>query len=245
MGSADFQKRIYESQDNYFKGNLKDDYPRIKQIHKFMKKVIGSSALKILDVGCASGEITSIFSPKNHIYGVDISGPFLAEAKKNGLTVKEADLEKEIPFPSSTFDMALCSEVIEHVVDTDKLLSEINRVIKKNGDLILTIPNINSVISYPMMFFFDLPPYLSSRYRGPHVRDFTLKTIKLALENNGFKIINYTGSSFFIPPFGNMGKVGEILGSVFPRFSRIIVIHAKKQREAKYVPEKSFALRLY
>jgi ubiquinone/menaquinone biosynthesis C-methylase UbiE len=239
-----YQKEIYESQEEYFEKIKKEDTPRIKQIQIYLKRRI-KPGINFLDLGCAGGEITKKYAKLTNLYGVDISERFLKIARKNGLKVKLANIEKEIPFKKGFFNAVLCSEVMEHIVDTDKVLCEINRVLEINGDLILTIPNVNSIISYPMMLFFDLPPYLSARYKSPHVRDFTLKTIKMALKNNGFRIESYRGCSFFLPPLGSMGIVGEALGRVFPRFSKVIILHAKKEKNVRYDLKKSFAFNLY
>ncbi len=94
-----------------------------------------------------------------------------------------------MPFKTETIDLVIASEVLEHILNTDLLLFEINRVLKNNGILVVTVPNVNYLLSYVMMLFFDLPPYRSARYRSPYVRDFTKKIIKIALENNGFKVV--------------------------------------------------------
>lgn len=241
--NSEFQKKVYESQEDYYNKYKDVDMPRISRIQEFLKHSTKTKkSLKIIDIGCAGGEIIKPFAKDNELFGVDISEAFLKTASKNGLKVKKANLEDKIPFNKESFDIALCSEVIEHIIGTDKLLSEINRILKMNSELIITIPNVNSPISYPMMLFLDYPPYLSARYRGVHVRDFTLKTITIALENNGFKVSRAQGTSFYAPSFGDFFKS---LAKFMPRFSRVIVISATKVKSVEYNSSSDYTFDLY
>ncbi|MFX0139499.1 MAG: methyltransferase domain-containing protein [Candidatus Hodarchaeota archaeon] len=123
-------------------------------------------------------------------------------------------------------NIVICSEVLEHVTNTDHPLQEINRSLKTNGILILSIPNIIQV-------FLDLPPVYSARYKSSHKRDFTLKLIKIDLKINGFRIEKITGTC--IPPFKN--KISQVLAWLFPRFSSKIIIVSKKITKPKSFPE--------
>jgi SAM-dependent methyltransferase len=46
----------------------------------------------------------------------------------------------DIKYPNNTFDMIICNHVLEHIVDEQKALSEIKRVLKPNGQAILQVP---------------------------------------------------------------------------------------------------------
>jgi 2-polyprenyl-3-methyl-5-hydroxy-6-metoxy-1,4-benzoquinol methylase len=48
---------------------------------------------------------------------------------------------EDLPFSNETFGSVLCTDVIEHVVDPDRLLAEAKRILKPNGTLVLTTPN--------------------------------------------------------------------------------------------------------
>lgn len=97
----------------------------------------------------------------------------------------------------------------------------------------MTFPNVRTLTSLAM-FFLDLPPQYSARYRAAHYRDFTLRTMKIALANHGFKIQQVKGTYFYLPL---LGRFGGGLVDLLPSWSNHIIIVASKQKESHYDPE--------
>lgn len=102
----------------------------------------------ILDIGCGNArDIVQIIEAGAHITGVDISEGMVNEAKQElqALGVNDVALmvgdATNLEFVDNTFDKVLCSEVIEHIPDADKALSEMWRVLKPGGILVLSTPN--------------------------------------------------------------------------------------------------------
>jgi len=98
----------------------------------------------ILDVGCGAGNILELLLGRK-IVGLDLSDTLLEMAQKriagkNGYELIKADAEK-IPFPEGTFDRIICSEVLEHTVNPEKVIQEILRVGKNKTQVVLTVPN--------------------------------------------------------------------------------------------------------
>ncbi len=96
------------------------------------------SCKKILDIGCGIGDFC-INSKK--ITGVDHNRQSLTIAKKRGCKVVYGDV-LHLPFRAANFDGVFCAHVIEHFdpLGARRLLSEINRVLKKKGILVLQTP---------------------------------------------------------------------------------------------------------
>lgn len=82
-----------------------------------------------------------------------------------------ADLAHALPFRDEAFDAALCTEVLEHVPDDRGLLSEIARVLKPGGRLVVTVP---------FMFRYHPDPEDYRRY--------TPRGLRAALEAAGFRV---------------------------------------------------------
>jgi ubiquinone/menaquinone biosynthesis C-methylase UbiE len=162
---------------------------------------------------------------------MDVSEVAVAEASRNGLHAVVGNAEDGIPFEDSAFDIVIAGETIEHIVRTDWFLHEVNRVTKIGGSLILTTPNVASLTSLGMMLLLDLPPYMAARYRSPHVRDFTIRTLKAAVSNHGYRTIEVRGAELMFPL---VGAVLPSIGYVLPRLSPQIILHAEKMADSHF-----------
>jgi methionine biosynthesis protein MetW len=221
--ASDFQENIYDTEVPQKKVELKD-----LRVRELVKKLIGNNRFKVLDIGCGDGSLLEPFCDSQECYGVDVSEVQLKKAQKKGIRTYRTDLEGErLLFADDFFDLVVCSETIEHLLDADNLLQEVHRTLRFGGIFILTFPNINQPISWLMQVVFDLPPRFSARYKSPHVRDYTLRIMKNVLVNFGFEISKVTGT--YIYPFES--KISRWLATSFPRLSeKIIVVCEKRQK---------------
>jgi SAM-dependent methyltransferase len=216
---------------------------RVRLMTRYLDESLppGGPRLKVLDVGCADGGLFKSFAGRCELFGVDISESWLEQATRNGYTAFLVDVSHEaLPFEDGSMDIVIAGEVIEHIVNTDWLMSEVNRVLKDDGKLIISIPNINQWISVPMMLFFDLPPRYSARFRAPHVRDFTFRTMKICLREFGFSIIKREGTGLFVPHF--FKNVLVSLTRWIPRLATEIVFLCRKTSRVAYDESKSVVI---
>ena len=103
-------------------------------------KLISKDSTSILVVGCGSKKDMSISNKK--LVGLDLSITALKESKR--LFPKNSYVNGDgcnLPFKNNSFDTIVCSEVIEHVLNPKKMILEFKRVLKNNGQLIITTPN--------------------------------------------------------------------------------------------------------
>jgi len=99
--------------------------------------------MRVLDVGCGTGDLLPAIAQRRFIIdGLDLSRIALKVAKskaKDGAVILADVLH--IPIRSGYYDVAVCSEVLEHVEKDSDVVREIWRILKANGKAILTAPH--------------------------------------------------------------------------------------------------------
>jgi len=108
------------------------------------------------------------------------------------------DAEKDrFPYPDEHFSTVLCGELIEHLFgDPMHLMSEVNRILKPGGHIVLTTPNIASLRGiaailqgyHPGLFHSYIKPAESGHVDPRHNREYTPREIHQLLENSGFEV---------------------------------------------------------
>lgn len=115
------------------------------------------------------------------------------------------DLERELfPLEKECVDFVLCSEVIEHLdIDPMFMLTEINRIMKKNGKILITSPNSCSARNFNKIahgyrphFFMQ---YIKDRSPNRHNIEYDVHSLRILLESAGFQIIEYFTQDVFEP----------------------------------------------
>jgi SAM-dependent methyltransferase len=104
------------------------------------------------------------------------------------------DLSKGIPLPDDSVDICVASEIIEHLYHSKQFISEIRRILNKNGVLILSCPNICS-LKYRFSFLIGKIPAQAAKAdcfysddRPGHIRDYNFSEVEKLLKDHGFKV---------------------------------------------------------
>jgi 2-polyprenyl-3-methyl-5-hydroxy-6-metoxy-1,4-benzoquinol methylase len=175
---------------------------RFQKIYNILEK-----KARILDVGCGTGELLTVFERKGYeCYGLDTSEDAFELAKANlGRKACTHIFNRELRechFPNSSFDLILLSHVIEHLPNPSKELKEIHRILADDGILFISTPNSESFefkIAKQEWYGLDflVHPYLYSP-----------KTITMLLKKNEFSIISisYPFSSYAFSLFFSLKK---------------------------------------
>jgi len=113
--------------------------------HLARYRLLPGGDFKVLDLGCGAGHGSNLLAEKySQVTGLDISIDAIDYAKKNwsrpNIDFIVGD-SMSIPFESGSFDVVAAFEVFEHLSDWKKFLSEIRRVLKKDGTLYISTPN--------------------------------------------------------------------------------------------------------
>jgi SAM-dependent methyltransferase len=138
--------------------NPTSDNPEMTGLVRKIRDWCGiEDGFRVLDFGCYDGYVVRRLRGLAKIRGVgiDISPSAMALAKlaayKEGLDGLEFVVANgaTLPFPNSSFDVVICSEILEHVSDLDAVLDEIARVLVNGGRLYATMPNSLSDVWAP------------------------------------------------------------------------------------------------
>lgn len=170
-------------------------------------RIEGSSNLKMLNVGGGVGQVTEIFKE----IGLDVVNVDLHA--ENSIDSYKVDLNiDDLPFESNKFDFILCQEVIEHLENPWKLLRDVNRVLKNNGYLILTTPNILSKNSKKIFMKDGYFYWFTPDRHSYHINPIPLWEIELISDNVGFEIDSiYGNGEYYIKGSNNTDKIKNII----------------------------------
>jgi len=101
------------------------------------------SARTVLDVGCGTGAFTLAAVERGGIVtSLDIGVALLRRARSKGARRLIAGDACGLPFPDASFDVVLSSECVEHTREPERAVAEMLRVLRPDGLLILTCPNL-------------------------------------------------------------------------------------------------------
>jgi 2-polyprenyl-3-methyl-5-hydroxy-6-metoxy-1,4-benzoquinol methylase len=168
-----------------------NDYLKTEAIHlknRFEKRIKQIKKIKfpgtLLDVGCGIGTFLRLARDEGYeASGVELSSYAAEYAKNNfGLSVFNGELP-DADFAPKSFDIITLWHILEHVADPKKFLKEVNRLLKKDGLLVIEVPNIGSIAAkFSLMNWELMAPKEHLFYFKPHI-------ISRILKETGFRII--------------------------------------------------------
>jgi SAM-dependent methyltransferase len=171
------------------------------------------------------------------ICGLDISPErFSSSIEKFNLDVRKCDVEREkIPFPDSSFDVVIFNELFEHLrINPIFTMNEVRRILKPNGRLILSTPNLRSLYGIRNFLFRNLcyscSPGIYSQYEKleklghmGHVREYTTNEICEFLAEVGF----YVDKMIFRGRYDN--NLGQLVIRLMPKYRPFVLYIASKR----------------
>ncbi len=140
-------------------------YPR-KGIHQYVAEYIrllpNLTGKTILDIPCGDGRASYEFKKKGaSVVALDLFPEFMSV---DGIEAKYADLSEKLPIDDASIDYVICQEGIEHMPNQLNVLQEFNRILKKDGIMLITTPNYShararvSHLLFETDFYKRMPP---------------------------------------------------------------------------------------
>jgi SAM-dependent methyltransferase len=181
----------------------------------------------LLDIGCATGALLASMRERGwRVTGVEISPSAGYGRDVRKLDIRDLPLE-ENNFPDKSFDVVLASHLIEHLNNPGSFLSEIYRILKQDGYVFITTPNISG---FQARLF-------GGRWRSAifdHLYLFSVNTLKKMLNNAGFKAeksFTWGGLGAGFAPV-RLKKTADFLAKKF-NCGDVMIIRARKKNLSK------------
>jgi len=126
---------------------MNDSFNSLVGIHAYVfpyiKKMGDLSGKTVLDIPSGDGRATNIFKEQ----GAKVISLDIFPRTEKSYTSQYGDMGGDLEIDDNSIDIIICQEGIEHVSDQYSLLKEFNRILKKDGELIITTPNISNIRS--------------------------------------------------------------------------------------------------
>jgi SAM-dependent methyltransferase len=218
-----------------------------------IKEMLSGEGVEVLlDCGCDDGSFTeevtrAIGSTKT--IGIEIEADRAALARERGIDVRTADLNEGFPVSNEEVDGVVLNQVIEHLNDTDNLMSEIWRILKPGGVAVIATENLSSwhnifalVMGWQPFSLTNLSSRMSGignplvLHRGrrgvplplQHQRLFTARALLDMAKLYGFLVERMTGSGCFPLPM----MLAGVFSRMDPAHSAFLTVKLRRPRGA-------------
>ncbi len=170
---------------------------------RLLELALANGPQRALDVGCSSGYLSRQLVERGlEVVGVELDSDAAAEAALVCAAVHVGDIETmDLPFDEASFDVILCGDLIEHLRTPGRALERLRPLLRPEGRLVLTTPNIaNWAIRLAL---------LGGRWRytdrgildRTHVHLFTRRTLVETVQQAGYRVVKLDHTAP-VPLFG-------------------------------------------
>ena len=145
---------------------------------------------RVLDIGCYTGSLISGLSQTgfSDVYGVDVDSHAVARGQKLYPALEARITSYDgvtLPFAEATIDVVTMFDVLEHIPNVEKFLSQqVQRVLKPGGTLVFQTPNKYTNIPWEILIHKSF-----TKYRSYHMSLQSYRSLKLLLQTAGFQDI--------------------------------------------------------
>lgn len=183
----------------------------------------------VLEIGCEAGNLMARFPRAKRLVGADISGEALRDAKNmferinRAVDFVQCDGARPLPFSKGAFSVIVCSDMIEHVSEPDKVLNSILMISTPSTRIVLSVPNEEVVLSLKRRLsriglLQKIMPGIESERSEWHIHSFSktsllnllsgklqVKTLRLALGLSIIVLCGPAGASSTLQPAHRRG----------------------------------------
>jgi ubiquinone/menaquinone biosynthesis C-methylase UbiE len=143
----------------FFSDSLREQYEKNRNLRLNKQRTLELADIRtgqnVLDAGCGIGidalKMAALVGSSGHVFGIDLSQEMIASAKNNAagsslpVTFRQGDIYQP-DFEDNFFDRCRCDKTFQHLAEPRKALSELARVTKPGGKIIIADPDHDSLI---------------------------------------------------------------------------------------------------
>jgi len=200
----ELMEQRYDTQQAY---NIEFLWDRIRaeELNRYTVEMLSSTDEKIiLELGCGIGGSASLISECKEFIGTDLSESAIAQANlayKDRQNFRFMAMDAtNLTFEDNKFDIVIAREVIEHLLNPGDCIKEVFRVLKPNGQFIVTSPNRDSL----HLRVNRMLGHSDFKCSFDHIQEFTFQEAAEMLKEEGFEI-KKTAGAFLMPYWGIAG----------------------------------------
>ena len=177
---------------------------------------------KILDVGCGSAPMSLYFASKGmNVKGIDLSTQAIRENKKAkenfGFYNLKFACENFMDYrDDSIYDVVMMTEVLEHIPNDRSSLVKINKLLKDNGYLLMSVPSSNAPLHRKYVRKYGKDPFDE---RVGHLRRYNAVQIFNLLSETGFELVEFKLCEGYLRNWLYNDNVGQF----FMKFNRSFI----------------------
>jgi 2-polyprenyl-3-methyl-5-hydroxy-6-metoxy-1,4-benzoquinol methylase len=177
-----------------------------------MLRRVPSNVERVLELGCAEGAFAAAVKQRTgaEVWGIEFDPRIAGRASAviDRVLVGDAD-ERIAEVPDSHFDVIVCNDVLEHLVDPLRTLVTLRRKLRPAGVVVASIPNIRYAPALSRILFQrDFPKDDEGIFDRTHLHFFTRKSIVRMFENAGYTLHRIDGIN---PHYGPLAALFTVL----------------------------------
>lgn len=160
-----------------------------------MRAILPPTRRRVLEIGCSEGLFSGGITDAEEKWGVEPTQSSAIKARTQLTRVIDKYFEEaKFDLPKKYFDLVVCNDVIEHMADHEKFLTEIQEFMTNDGVLVGSIPNVRYYKNlFNILIAKDWEYTDSGTLDRTHLRFFTEKSLRRSLEKAGFDIEKFEG----------------------------------------------------
>ncbi|MDF1538558.1 MAG: methionine biosynthesis protein MetW [Candidatus Thorarchaeota archaeon] len=155
-----------------------------------IRELLPKSFVTALDIGCGDGTTLRLLERETGVRGegVDVSLTAVERAIALGVSASVHDADSPFSFEDSSFDLIICSEVLEHLKYPHICIAEMKRILKLDGVIIISIPNLG-FIKRRLRLLVGRNPFDSYEYHlSEHLHHWTNRSFRAIMVDFGFDV---------------------------------------------------------